>query len=136
MFKIHHVALSVSDMKKSISFYNVFGFRKVLSWESDDGTLSISHLKLNEFVLEIFCYKKFSEMPKEFKNVKSHLKTLGVKHFGLQVSSIEDAKKKFVDLGFADNISIAQGRTGIKYFFLLDPDGICLEIVQDDRGFN
>jgi len=36
-------------------------------------------------------------------------------------------------LGLADGVDVTQGRTRIDYFFIKDPSGILLEVVQDDR---
>ena len=60
---------------------------------------------------------------------------MGIQHIGFRVKLIEDAKNELVELGFANEheIQIHYGSTGIKYFFIKDPDGNFLEIVQDDR---
>ena len=39
-----------------------------------------------------------------------------------------------IGAGLATNPEITEGRTGIKYFFINDPDGNWVEIVQDDRA--
>jgi glyoxylase I family protein len=62
------------------------------------------------------------------------LPRLGIKHFGLKVVDIEDARKNILTLGLANGLEIREGRTGIKYFFVNDPDGNWIEFVQDDRG--
>jgi glyoxylase I family protein len=51
-------------------------------------------------------------------------------------SSVEQAKKELAAAGMAPaEVEIRQGRTGPKYFFIKDPDGILVEISQDDRPF-
>ena len=135
MFGFHHVALSVSDLKKSKEFYNIFGFKTVLDWVSESNDLTISHLQLGLFFLELFCYKNPQE--KIEQSLDDDLHTIGIKHFGLRVDSIEIAKKNVIESGIAkeNDIAIKQGRTGITYFFLKDPDNNFVEIVEDKRQF-
>ena len=41
MFNINHVAISVTDISKSIEFYKKFGFKEFKSWCSEDGSIKI-----------------------------------------------------------------------------------------------
>lgn len=133
-FEHHHIALSVTDLDKSIEFYSTLRFKTVLEWEADDKSLKIAHLKGDGGFLELFCYKSPQEAPESIHSVATDLPVVGTKHFGLRVKSLEEAKKYLVrkDL-MKDDVQITQGRTGIQYFFIEDPDGILVEIVQDDR---
>lgn len=36
--------------------------------------------------------------------------------------------------GWAAGVNIVEGRTGVRYFFVPDPDGILLEFVEDRRN--
>jgi catechol 2,3-dioxygenase-like lactoylglutathione lyase family enzyme len=56
VFGVHHFTLSVSDVDRSVAFYGTFGFRVALRWEAPDESLSIVHLTLDGFVLELFGY--------------------------------------------------------------------------------
>ena len=135
MFSFHHVALSVSNMDKAKRFYNVFGFKVVLDWVSDNQNLSISHLMLGSILLELFCYREFTKNNEV--GLEDDLRKIGVKHFALLVDSIDAAKNKVVEAGIIkqEEIEIKKGRTGITYFFLKDPDNNFVEIVEDKRSF-
>jgi len=134
MFKLHHVALSVSDMDASIEFYSRFDFKPVYRWHADDKKLAITHLKLGELLLELFSFESSTAAPDSSKELASDLPRIGIKHFGLKVADIHATLKHLQQQQLADNhIKVIQGRTGIEYFFIKDPDGILLEIVQDDR---
>jgi len=133
MFKIHHIALSVKNIKISYNFYKIFGFKKVLDWKSDDWNLEIMHLKLDDFILELFCFKNSNEILEESKNLQTDLLRIWVKHFWLKVDNLEKIKEKFIKENIAKDIEIKLGRTGIKYFFINDPDWILLEFVEDKR---
>jgi len=134
MFTIHHVALSVSNIQKTIEFYALFGFKVAYHWKSDDQELQIAHLKLGETFLELFCFKKYEEAPKSSKELMTDLPRLGVKHFGLKVKCVHETKEFIIKNGYKENIEIIRGKTEVDYFFIKDPDGILLEFIQDDRG--
>ena len=135
MFKIHHIALSVSDIEESKKFYSFFWFNEKLYFQTEDKELEIVHLKMKDFILELFCYKKFQKLPEFSKQISTDLPVIWVKHFWLQVKNIEETKLELEELEIAKNITINTWKTGIKYFFIKDPDGILLEIVEDKRNF-
>jgi glyoxylase I family protein len=134
MFNFHHVSLSVTDLDRSMEFYSGFGFKKVLQWESDDNALSIAHLKLKESILELFCFADPRPAPESMKKLATDLPVIGIRHFGIQVDSLRKAKDFIIQNGYAEEIEINKGKTGIDYFFIKDPDGIFVELVQDERG--
>ena len=135
MFSLHHVALSVSDLDATIAFYTALDFEPVYRWHAEDGKLMIVHLKQGEFLLELFCFEDPSPAPLSSQELASDLPRVGIKHFGLRVADIHAALAQLQAQGLADDVQVVKGRTGIDYFFIKDPDGILLEIVQDDRQF-
>jgi len=105
-------------------------------WKAEDDSLSITHLRLGDFILELFCYKEFKSAPNTIHATATDLPVIGTKHLGLRVDSIEDARTDLVAKGIVENdIAINQGRTGPRYFFIEDPDGILVEIMEDKRDF-
>jgi glyoxylase I family protein len=133
-FTIHHVAISSIDMAESIAFYEYFGFTVVLHWKDPDGELEIAHLKLGENFLEIFWYRDQAPAPESAGSLVTDLPRIGVKHFALKVDSVHEAKKFLEDRGIASNVEVQQGRTGVTYFFIKDPSGILVEVLEDKRG--
>ena len=91
-------------------------------------------MKLGAVLLEIFGYSNWHEAPATTKSLNTDLPRVGIKHFGLKVADIENARDYLISAGIAKNPQITEGRTGIKYFFVNDPDGNWVEIVQDDRA--
>jgi catechol 2,3-dioxygenase-like lactoylglutathione lyase family enzyme len=132
VFHPHHVALSVSDLDRSIEFYRVFGFKLKYQYESPDGDRNIAHLHLGNMFLELFCYRNHSLATKD-TDWEADLRAIGNKHFGLRVESVQEV---FVRLKASGHLCTAtrRGLTGMDYFFVRDPDGIWMEIVQDDRA--
>ena len=134
MFTIHHISLSVSNINNSLKFYEKLGFTEVLRWKADDDSIEISHLKMGDIYLELFCFKDFEEAPLTSLKLDTDLPRIGMKHFGVKVQSIEEARQWVLDNNLAKEITIKKGKTKIDYFFIQDPDGIFIEFVQDDRG--
>jgi glyoxylase I family protein len=134
-FKFHHLALSVLDLGRSIKFYRHLGFAEVHRYEAPDGSLRIVHLALRGAILELFCFTE-SEQASRSTTTGNDLSVTGIKHFGLQVESIQEVFESLSRLGLVDESKISLGRTGIEYFFIQDPDGVWVEMVQDDRVFS
>jgi glyoxylase I family protein len=130
----HHVAISVADIDRSVAFYSQLGFQTVLEWTADDNSLKIIHMKLGTSVLELFCYTSHFASPQSTLSLDTDLPVLGVKHFGLRTASIKDMYSRLKNIGYTPTTEIREGRTGVSYFFIKDPDGMYIEIVQDDRG--
>lgn len=133
MFSFHHVALSVVDLEVSVAFYEQFGFAPVFRWQAEEGDLSIVHLKQGEVLLELFCFSSQAAAPETTHALATDLPRVGIKHFGLKVSDINAAAERLQSLGFVERVEVSRGRTGIDYFFIKDPSGILVEVVQDDR---
>lgn len=131
MLKISHIALSVSDLDKSIVFYRKnFGLKCKEKFHIKPSGLRIALLKKNMITLELFEFEKHIALPKYRKNLDSDLKTLGTKHFAFAVEDIErtykNLKKNKVDLV----TDIRTFEDSARYFFIKDPDGILVEIIE------
>ncbi|ATX81676.1 glyoxylase I family protein [Mariprofundus ferrinatatus] len=133
MFSFHHVALSVRELGPSIAFYEIFGFEPVFRWQSDDGELSIVHLKQGEVLLELFRFRTPVDAPHTSHELSTDLPRIGMKHFGLKSEDIDIAAAHLMKLGLVEHIEIVEGRTGIRYFFVKDPSGLMVEVVEDNR---
>lgn len=130
MFVVNHVTLSVKNLEKSLEFYKKFGFEIAKEYHND--LVDIVHLRLNNVILEIFHYTDNLNLPDHSKDLGVDLKTIGNKHFGLGVADIQQAKN-FIESNkiCSDKIKIVQGRLGKPYFFIKDPDGILMEIIEE-----
>jgi glyoxylase I family protein len=131
--RFHHIAISTEDCARSFHFYEQLGFQLAYRWEAPDKSLEILHLALGRVILEVFCYQDSVGSDQTVRSLEIDLKVRGVRHFGICVANITDAYQYFVSQGLKPLTVIQTGRTGIFYFFLRDPDGTYVEIVQDDR---
>ena len=130
-FSINHFAISVVDMKKSIDFYGKFGF--VLDREYHSEIVDIIMLKLGELSLELFYYPDHNPLPDTAKDLKTDLKIVGCKHFALGVDDIDKAKNFVLSNNLSkDEIEIVKGRLGKRYFYIKDPNGILIEIIEKE----
>lgn len=130
----HHVCISVSNVEASEAFYAKLGYKRFAQWVSPDGNLSITHLTNGSMLLEMMCHRNYTPAPESIHSTATGLPILGTKHFALRVTSIERAKADLVAIGLIGEEHVVKpGRTVTAYFFVPDPDGILVEIVQDDR---
>ncbi len=132
MFNFNHVTISVDNLENTLKFYKKFGFEK--HKEYHDENVDIVMLKLENMILEIFHYQKKNALPEHSKNLGVDLQTIGNKHFGLGVKNIMEAKKFVENNKLNDGeITINKGRLGKPYFFIKDPNGILMEIIEEDK---
>jgi len=130
----HHIAIAVSDLECSVPFYEKLGFREVMRWQAEDGSLVIVQMKLEALLLELFCYVSASKSDVKERALESDLRVVGIRHFGLKTDDIEKRRLQLIEAGLIDDsVAVTHGRTGIDYLFMRDPDGMFIEIVQDDR---
>ncbi len=133
-YRLHHTAISVRNLDKSLEFYKALGYEQVHHYDEEDNSMAIVHLRLGSSFLEIFAYKKNeNESPVNYEYA-NNLEDIGVKHIALWTDDIEAALVDMKVKGLANkDTKITFGRTKVSYFFIKDPDGVWVEFVKDDR---
>ena len=129
--KIGHIALSVSNIDRSVAFYRkYFGLRCIKKYAHTDNGLVIALLKQGGICLELFGFKKHRLLPEYRKTLSNDLRVLGVKHFSLETKHIDDIYRKFkkAHIDFETDLHVFDN--GKRYFFIKDPDGILIEIME------
>ena len=130
-FSVHHVSLVVNSIDNSLKFYSILGFSDKYRFCNQEGTIEIHHLQNTAFIIELFKYKGiggYSDIPDKESEHK-----IGIEHFSLQVDDIQKAYEDLINQNVKILTPITKGRTGIIYFFISDPDGNKMEIVEDKR---
>lgn len=130
-FTLHHTAISVRDLSKTVEFYSVFGFKQVHRYDDEDKTGV--KLKLNDYVLEIFAYKSNQQEAKLELSLGNNLSRLGVKHIGFSVDNVDHALADLKAEGLADDTTKVLQKGTARFFFIMDPDGMWVEVIRDDR---
>jgi lactoylglutathione lyase len=122
---IGHIAITCKDIDKSLDFYTrILGLPEAFRMHNDDGTLWMVYLETGSggFV-ELFT--KGGARPEIPGNVS------GFKHLCLWVDDIEttlrDLKTKGLDV---DPDGIRTGRSKCRQYFIADPDGVRIELMQ------
>lgn len=119
---LHHVAIIVSDYKKSKEFYvDLLGFeviRENYRPERNDHKLD---LKFGNSELEIFA------MPNNPKRV-SNPEACGLRHLAFKVDAIEEVIAELAAKGIDCEPIRIDDYTNEKMTFFFDPDGLPLEL--------
>lgn len=128
---IAHIAVSVSNIKKSAEFYcKHFGFRRAQEFRIAALGLTICMLKNKAAALELFEFKKRRSLPGYRKNLDSDLKTVGVKHFAFAAKNIVHTYNTLKKSRVRFATGMRSFEDGSRYFFIKDPDGILVEIME------
>ena len=124
--KIHHVALSVKNIDKSLEFYkSIFGFNEEKRFERKDLGGKAIFLKMEDMRLEFWQFDKQLKNKDDFSN----LNILGIKHIAFETKDID---KTYQELK-SKNIEISKPKLGAskaRYCFLKDPDRFPIEIYE------
>ena len=83
--------------------------------------------------MELFWFRDHSPLPKSARELSTDLKVIGTKHFGFKVSNLVNTQELLEEKGIEVASEPRVGRTGVTYLFFRDPDGILIEVSQDDR---
>jgi glyoxylase I family protein len=129
--KLAHIAISVSNLRRSIDFYSKnFGLKCHEKFQIKPLGLEIALLKNANLCLELFYFKKHKPLPTYRKDLASDLKTLGVKHFSFEVADIKRAHLRLKRAKVKLATDIRTFENGKRYFFIKDPDDILVEIME------
>jgi len=115
---VAHIALFVSDIEKSRSFYKDFlGFSEPFKLDKPDGTLSLTFIKVND--------RQYIEL---FPGLQPGADRLN--HISLQTDDAEAMRAYLGSRGVKVPATVPKGRIKNSNFNVKDPDGHTVEIVQ------
>ncbi len=137
---VHHTAVGVKDMDRSLAFYrDLLGLRVLRDWIEDDrqidlivglpdAHLRIVHLDTGGGVVELIQYlcPQGKPLPPDF-----HQCDFAVTHLALQVTGIEDLYRRLTAAGVRFTCPPQQRPNGWRATYFFDPDGVTLELLQE-----
>ncbi len=115
---LQHIGIPVSDLKRSIAFYERIGFSPALVSENEG--VSVAFLKLGTLVLELY------------QNGLATERIGAIDHFAINVTDVD----RVHELAKADQLEIIEEgqlpywENGVKYFTILGPDSEKVEFNQ------
>ncbi|SFC27343.1 lactoylglutathione lyase [Alkalibacterium subtropicum] len=122
--KMIHTCIRVKDLDKSVAFYqDVLGMEEVRRLDYPEHKFTLVYLALpgDNYELEL-TYNYDQEEPYELGN--------GYGHIAIGVNDLEDTHEEYSQSGYlvTDLKGLSDGAAS--YFFIKDPDGYKIEIVQ------
>ena len=125
MAKAIHSMIRVLDLDRSVSFYReAFGLEEADRIDFDDFTLVYLSNPESEFELELTLNKGQTE-PYDLGN--------GYGHIAFSVEDVESERRRFEESGFEPRRLVELEKDGQvlgKFFFVQDPDGYQIEVLQ------
>jgi len=144
MASIRHIGITVSNLSKSLNFYeSYFGFKiqrkmeesgEVLDNFSALKNVEVITVKLSdnkEQLLELLCYKSHPNNKVEL-NLKRQICYVGCSHFALTVEDLDEIYNKMCENGIIFNYPPQiSSDNKVKIAFCKDPDGVLIELVEE-----
>lgn len=127
MVKFLHTCYRVLDLEKSLDFYqNGLGFQVAEELDYPDDQFTLVYLELEDGGAQLeLTYNYDREEPYEIGN--------GYGHIAISSADLEETRKHLEDKGYGDQcgktMELSDGAA--RYFFVTDPDGYKIEIIQD-----
>nr|WP_269783434.1 VOC family protein [Marinibactrum halimedae] len=126
---IHHVAIICSDYKKSKVFYTEILGLKIIAenFRQQRNSYKLDLALPNGGQIELF---SFPSPPAR----ANHPEAAGLRHLAFVVQSVEQYSAYLASQGVDVEPVRVDEYTGRKYTFFADPDGLPLELYEDDSG--
>ncbi len=125
MAKAIHSMIRVLDLDRTISFYGeAFGLKEADRFDFEDFTLVYLSNAESDFELELTLNKGETE-PYDLGN--------GYGHLAFSVDDVESEHQRFGEAGFEPRRLVTLEKDGqvlAKFFFVQDPDGYQIEVLQ------
>jgi glyoxylase I family protein len=121
-----HVLIVVSDLERSIEFYELLGFEHVETIQRPDDRVGV--MRIGGTKIELMCLREGMETHRPPRRITD----IGFRHIGFRVEDVEKAYKRLKGaIQFDSPPRPIAGRGGRMTVFFRDPDGVELHLVQE-----
>ncbi len=127
---LQHVGLPVTDIRRSVAFYESLGFRDTMSREfvHQGETVRVAMMEKSGVVMELYQLG-----PADLEEVRTR-RNGHIDHVAFDVDDINATYRILKENGFAplepEPVKLPFFQRGMKFFFILGPDGERLEFSQ------
>lgn len=123
--KIHHVALIVSDYKRSKEFYtNILGLEIIKeTYRAERDSYKLDLAIQGNYIIELFSFPDYAPRA-------SYPEALGLRHLAFEVDHIEDAVEELKSKDIEVESIRIDPITNKKFVFFQDPDGLPVELYE------
>jgi len=126
--RIHHAAIICSDYERSKHFYvELLGLSVIHETYRAERQSYKLDLRIGDTMQQIELFS-FPEPPERVNRPEAR----GLRHLAFTVGNMEAAVQELTDKGIAVESVRIDPVTGQKYTFFADPDGLPLELVEDE----
>jgi len=128
----HHIGISVADLDESIAWYKeMLGFEEIMRMEQGETIkeMKIGHIQRGNCYIELFQVAGAKPLPEYRRDPNADLAVHGLKHFGLQVDSVQAALEELK----AKGVEVAMepiDTPGIVFTFIRDNSGNAFELIE------
>lgn len=126
--KIHHVALTVSDIDRSRAWYRA-NFDAEVTHRYKKHGVEIVQMKIGEAWIELFS-GDVQKLPEYRKTLMGDLRVVGTKHVALETDELPSLVERLRKNGVSFETETDSAAFGGQYVFIKDPDGILIELYQ------
>lgn len=133
---LDHVAITVSDLERSLDFYQgLLGFRVLgrLDFPHDERGFTIAYLDTGRGMLELFSFTQAATEPTGWK---ADDRQAGMRHFALRVTDLDAIAGQLARAGVPFTVAPMDAAGGVRIALFTDPDGTPIELIEGDLVYS
>lgn len=127
---LQHVGIPVTDLKRSATFYEAFGFKNVMAstFQLNGNTGHVAMMKLDDIIIELY------QLPAPELTEIQNRSNGHIDHIAFDVDDIDATYAELKTAGYTmlepEPVFLQFWQNGCKYFNIAGPDGERLEFNQ------
>ncbi len=125
--KFLHTCVRVKDLEASLDFYtNALGFKVAETLDYPDFEFTLVYLELEEGGYQL-------ELTYNYDQEESYDLGNGYGHIAVGVDNLEEVREELIEAGYEEQVGDVKELSdgAARYFFITDPDGYKIEVIQN-----